>query len=104
MTKLALLSVFALLFVAVLANAQCGLNCLFYGGDIDTGNPHLGELANENDAIVGGDPYGAAVYQNFINSETWNVTGLFTNNMSQITPSMVIGKSVRACQRETAAH
>ncbi len=80
-------SLFALLFFSTLANAQCGPNCLFYGGDlvpIDSG-----ALANENDAIVSGNPYGAAVYQNFIvpTGQAWNVAGLFTNNLSDLHPA-----------------
>lgn len=58
-----------LLFLALAAVplwAQCGLDCYFYSGDLDANNPNANGLANENDAIVGGDPYGAATYQNFI--------------------------------------
>ena len=89
MRKLASLSLFAVLLFAAgtLASAQCPSGCLFYGGDFDANNPNSNGLANENDAIVGGDPYGAATYQNFVNSQTWNVTGLFTNNLSGLTPS-----------------
>jgi hypothetical protein len=61
--------------------------CLFYGGDFDY-NP-LGAnvangLANENTTLVGGTPYGAATWVPFTvpKGKTWNVTGLFTNNMS----------------------
>ena len=91
MKKLALLSLFAVLVFGMatgtLANAQCPSGCLFYGGDFDPNNPNANGLANETDAIVGGDPYGAATYQNFVNSQTWNVTGLFTNNLSYLTPT-----------------
>ena len=87
MRKLAVLSVFALLFFATFANAQCGSNCLFYGGDFDPNNPNANGLANENDAIVGGNPYGAGVYQNVIVDQTWNVTTMFTNNLSQLDPT-----------------
>ena len=38
---------------------------MFYGGDFDLNDPNQNGLANENDAIVGGSPYGAATYQNF---------------------------------------
>ena len=46
-------------------------------------------MANENDAIVGGSPYGAATFQNFVipTGQTWDIEGLFTNNLSQLTPS-----------------
>ncbi len=90
MKKLASLSLFAVLLLGTgtLASAQCPSDCLFYGGDFDANNPNANGLANENDAIVGGNPYGAATYQNFIaDAQGWNVTGLFTNNLSNLTPS-----------------
>lgn len=86
MRKFAWLSLFAMLFVATLANAQCAL-CIFYGGDLDLSDPNQNGLANENDAIVGGNPYGAATYQNFTLSATSTATGLFTNNLSGLNPS-----------------
>ncbi len=113
MKKLVVVSVFALLFFTVAANAgtitylastsPCqGANChttvgnansnvppgtLFYGGDLDPNDPNQNALANENDAIVGGNPYGAATYQNFTLSQGATATGLFTNNLSQLTPT-----------------
>ncbi len=87
MKKFALLSLFALLFMATFANAQCGNNCLFYGGDFDSSNPNANGLANETDAIVAGSPYGAATYQNFTLSSNSTATGLFTNNLSGLNPS-----------------
>ena len=60
--------------------------CLFYGGDFDENNPNANALANENDAIVGGNPYGAATYQNFTNSQAWNITNMFTDNLSGLNP------------------
>ena len=92
MKKLALLSLFAMLFAftATLAYAVCpvesGITCGFYGGDLDLNDPNQNGLANENDAIVGGNPYGAAVYQNF----HWSggtVQGLATNNLSGLNPT-----------------
>jgi hypothetical protein len=85
--SLALLAV--LLFAAGrLANAQCPSGCLFYGGDFDINNPNANALANENDAIVGGNPYGAATFQNFlISGSSWNVTNMFTDNLSGLNPS-----------------
>ena len=83
MKKVALLSLFALLCLVTVANAQT----LFYGGDFDPNNPNANGLANENDAIVGGNPYGAATYQNFTLSTGSTVTGLFTNNLNQNTPT-----------------
>ena len=47
MKKFALLSLFAL-FLTTFAAAQCGSNCLFYGGDFDPNNPNANGLANEN--------------------------------------------------------
>jgi hypothetical protein len=87
MKIIAPLSLFIVLFIGTVANAQCPSGCLFYGGDFDPNNPNSNGLANETDLIVGGNPYGAATYQNFVNSQTWNVTGLFTNNLSTLTPS-----------------
>jgi hypothetical protein len=87
MKKFALLSLFALLFMATFANAQCGNNCLFYGGDFDVNNPNANGLANETDAIVAGSPYGAATYQNFTLSSNSTATGLFTNNLSGLNPA-----------------
>ena len=90
MRKIALLSLLAtLLFFTVAANAAdyCTSGCSFYGGDFDPNNPNANGLANENDAIVGGNPYGAATYQNFILQGGNMVFGLFTNNLSQLTPT-----------------
>lgn len=88
MKKVASLSLLAvLLAAATLATAQCPSGCLFYGGDFNPALVGADGLANENDAVLGGDPYGAATYENFINSQTWNVTGLFTNNLSGLTPT-----------------
>ena len=83
MKKFGLLSLFAVLLVGVAANACPNLNgstCLFYGGDFDPNNPNANGLPNENDALVHGDPYGAATYQNFIYDGHSPITGLFTNN------------------------
>lgn len=89
MKKVALLSMFVMLF-AVVAFAQCpveaGYTCVFYGGDFDPNNSNANGLANENDAIVGGNPYGAATYQNFIYAGG-TVTGLATNNQSGLNPA-----------------
>ena len=52
----------------------------FYGGDLDLNDPNQNGLANENDAIVGGNPYGAATYQNFV-TDSIVVSGLFTNDL-----------------------
>jgi len=98
MKKFALLSMFALLAVSCFSTlASAGMYCppsgglCFYGGDLDLNDPNQNGLSNENDAIVGGNPYGAATYQNFVigspGSASIVVTGLFTNNLSQLTPS-----------------
>jgi hypothetical protein len=76
-----------LLFLAAFANAQCPSSCLFYGGDFDENNQNANGLANENDAIINGNPYGAATYQNFTNNQTWNVTNMFTDNLSGLNPT-----------------
>ncbi len=66
-----------------------GSNCgSFYGGDFDVNNPNANGLANETDAIVAGSPYGAATYQNFtISAPDWDITSLFTNNLSGLNPT-----------------
>jgi len=99
MRKFALLSISALLFSAFAYGATLPCNggpgsastfnlpCYFYGGDFDINDPNANALANENDAIVGGNPYGAATYQNFVwKGGNTPVLGLFTNNLSQLTP------------------
>ncbi len=93
MRKIALLSLFAFLFafIPTFANATCpveaGYTCNFYGGDLDLNDPNQNGLANENDAIVGGSPYGAATYQNFIVKNPVTVGGLATNNLSGLNPA-----------------
>ncbi len=84
MKKLVVLCLFALVFCALAANAE---NPYFYGGQFDPFNQYANALANENTAITGGDPYGAAVYQNFYAESNISVTGLFTNNLSNFTPA-----------------
>jgi hypothetical protein len=73
------------------AKGKCGnpaAACLFYGGDfLDSPlyPPFLANgLANENTLFVPGNPYGAAVWIPFTvpAGQTWDVTGLFTNNLS----------------------
>ena len=80
----------AIILLLILATvplyASCS-SCIFYGGDFDPNNPNANALANETDAIVGGDPYGSATYQNFIVAFTEKVGGLFTNNLSGLKPS-----------------
>src|SRR3974390_410301 len=96
MKKLALLSIALLLLGAFAsaatlpsqdasnANTFC-IACAYYGGDLDLNDPNQNALANENDAIVGGNPYGAAVFQSFQGGIS--AGGLFTNNLSTITPT-----------------
>jgi hypothetical protein len=72
------------------ASGTCGNpagDCLFYGGDFlfDPFYPSVANaLANENTTLVGASPYGAAVWVPFTvpSGQTWEVTGLFTNNLS----------------------
>lgn len=89
MKKVALLSLFVMLF-GMIAIAQCPVeanyNCVFYGGDFDPNNPNANGLANETDAIIGGSPYGAAIYQNFTYGGG-TIAGLSTNNLSQLNPA-----------------
>ena len=93
MKKFAILSVFALIAVpclTTLAHANCPeQNCLWYGGDLDLNDPNQNGLANENDAIVSGNPYGAATYQSFVipKGQTWDIESVFTNNLISFTPT-----------------
>jgi hypothetical protein len=73
------------------ASGKCGNpaeHCLFYGGDfVDNplGSPFLPNgLANESTVFIPGTPYGAATWVPFTvpAGQTWNVTGLFTNNFA----------------------
>ena len=58
-----------------------------YTGDFDPNSPYAAALANENDAIVGGNPYGAAAYENFVvGSGGAGVIGFWTNNLMSIAP------------------
>ena len=84
MKKVALLSLFALLFFTVAAFAD---QLYFYGGDFDPNNGNANGLANETDAVITGSPYGAATFQNFIAGGNITVTQLFTNNLSDLNPS-----------------
>ena len=84
MKKIVVLWVLGLLFFAVGGFAD---NPYFYGGQFDPLNQYANALANENTAKMGGDPYGAAVYQNFYAESNITVTGLFTNNLSTFTPA-----------------
>jgi len=85
MKKVVLLSLFALLFLTVGAFAADVTD--FYAGDFDSNNPNANGLANENDAIVGGSPYGAATFQNFSTANPLTIDDLFTNNLSTLTPT-----------------
>ncbi len=84
MKKLALLSLFIVLLFNVGAYAA---NLYFYGGDWEPNDPNANGLYNGTDAIIGGNPYGAAVYQNFVAGTAITVTGLFTNNASNYVPT-----------------
>ena len=79
---------FLLVLLLVFAASPLWAQVFFYGGDFDPNNPNAGGLANENDAFAGGDPYGAAAYQNFVcHTDLYCVAwGLFTNNLSGLNP------------------
>ena len=75
-------------FLATFAGAQCVAPCLFYAGDFGPNNDSSTGLANENDASDPGNPYGSASYENFVVSgPNWNVSGLYTNNLSGLNPA-----------------
>jgi hypothetical protein len=82
MKKVVLLSL--LMFFATFAVAD---TLYFYSGDFDPNNANANGLANENDSIVSGNPYGSATFQNFfVSGSAVTVSGLFTNNLSQLNP------------------
>jgi len=98
MKKLALLSI-ALLCLGAFASAAAtkpcndgtnvntfGIGCVFYGGDLDLNDPNQNGLANENDQVVSGNPYGAATFQTY-QSTGGPIGGLFTNNLSTLNPA-----------------
>jgi hypothetical protein len=72
------------------ASGTCGnpaTTCLFYGGDFldnPVGPTVANGIANENDTLISGTPYGAAIWVPFTvpAKQKWDVTGLFTNNLS----------------------
>ena len=87
MSRPALVLPIALLCLGICARADV----LFYGGDFVPSFWYSDSLPNENDASVHGDPYGSAVYQNVIipTGQTWNVTGLFSNDIMTLSPTSV---------------
>jgi hypothetical protein len=79
---------FVLLLLLTASPLWADFATYFYGGDFDPNNPNANGLSNENDALVKGNPYGAATYQNFVVSNLpLGVGGLFTNNLSTVHPS-----------------
>jgi PEP-CTERM motif len=82
MKKLALLLLLALLFFTA---AVYGDVPYFYGGDIEPGNPYPNAILNEN--VGDYNPYLSATYQNFYALSNITVTGLFTNNLSNLIPT-----------------
>ncbi len=57
--------------------------CLFYGGDLNPSDPNANGLANEMDLTVNQ----SSIYTPFVvpTGKTWNITGLFTDNLMNIT-------------------
>jgi hypothetical protein len=88
------------------ASGTCGNPAgasLFYGGDFffSPVYPNLANgLANENDRLVSGTPYGSATWVPFTvpSGQEWKVTGLFTNNQS------TYGVLDQATEPDSAAH
>jgi len=77
------------LLAALLFIGSARAEILFYGGDFNPSFWYSDSLSNENDSAVHGDPYGSAVYQNFVipDGQTWIVTALFSNDIMTLTPS-----------------
>lgn len=72
-----------LLFLLLAASALCVGS---YTGDFDPNQSGFGALPNENDLIVGGTPYGAAAYENVVETGNVWVVGFWTNDLMSITP------------------
>ena len=87
MSKRVLGLVLAMLLILAVAASASDVT-LFYAGDFDPNNGNANGLANENDGIVSGNPYGSATFQNFIipNGQNWTIHGLFSNDLMSITP------------------
>ncbi len=75
----------ALLLLLILAASPIWADS--YTGDFDPNHFGANALPNENDANVGGMPYGAAAYENFVvtGEQKW-IIGFWTNNLMDITP------------------
>ena len=87
-------TIFALLLVLAATTlwADCP-TCYFYGGDLNINDPDRNGFPNENDAIVSGNPYGAASYQNFVVDGGVSVTGLFSNDF--MTGQLVVSPTAK---------
>src|SRR5438067_8677878 len=57
--------------------------CLYYSGDFDPNDANANGLSNEDDAIVSS----AHVYTPVTPDATWQVSGLFINTLSGLTPT-----------------
>lgn len=77
------------LLAALLLIGSAHADILFYGGDFNPSFWYSDSLSNESDSYVYGDPYGSAVYQNFVvpAGQTWNVTALFSNDIMTLSPT-----------------
>ena len=77
------------ILAALLLIGSAHAEVLFYGGDFNPSFWYSDSLSNENDAAVHGDPYGSAVYQNFVipDGQSWSVSALFSNNIMTLTPT-----------------
>jgi len=82
---------FILLLAIACISTSAHADVLFYGGDFNPSFWYSNSLSNENDAYVNGNPYGSAVYQNFIvpSGQVWNVASLFSNDIMTLNPASV---------------
>lgn len=72
-----------LLLLVLAASTLCAGS---YTGDFDPNHWGAGDVPNENDLIVGGAPYGAATYENVVETGSVWVIGFWTNDLMSITP------------------
>jgi hypothetical protein len=74
----------AFMTALMLGSPAAHATVLYYGGDFDSSNSNANGLANESDANVSD----SRIYDNFtVTGSSWHVTGLFTNNLTDLTIS-----------------
>jgi len=60
--------------------------CLYYSGDFNAADPNANGLSNEQDAVVSN----SQIYTPVRPNKAWQVTGLFENTLSGLTPTSIV--------------